>query len=392
MGYKQHVKNHEKFNMTAYSLPILGRKLYVASSPQLASSIFQKRTLSFEPLIDTFVRTLVGMEGHGMELWTNPEFRTAIFKVLYKGLTGPSLNDLTTSGVSHLASFLNKKPLDQFDSKDLHCWTRETVSKAIMGGFYGKLSPWEDSAVMRSFWVYHDDMYRLFPGVAPSVIASKAFKARNEVIEALESYIRREEDFGAEVPLFTRDRFGAERKFGMSVHNSAKIEILLATALANISTLVFWLLSNIYSQPALLAKIRLELLSGAVTENQTDENGVEMTLHLGNLKEHCPLLLSSAQETERYNIVDNITRTVMTDTTISDDDRSYLLKKGNNVQMPLSILHSDAKVWGDKPESWQGDRFLNLGYNTSSPPGFLPFGGGKHIWYVNGFSLVGEPY
>ncbi|KAJ3941460.1 uncharacterized protein N0V96_008169 [Colletotrichum fioriniae] len=259
--------------------------------------------------------------------------------------------------------------LDQFGPRDLYCWTRETVSRAIMGGFYGK--------------IYHDDMYRLFPGIAPSVIASKAFKARTEVIEALEAYIRREEDFGAEVPQFTRDRFAAERKFEMSMHNSAKIEILLATALANISTLTFWLLSNIYSQPDLLAHIRTELLSAAVTTNRTDQNHVEMTLHLGKIKEHCPLLLSCAQETERHNIVDNITRTVMTDTTISDGGRSYLLKKGNNVQMPLSILHSDAKVWGANPESWQGDRFLNLGYNASSPPGFLPFGGGKHVWYVD---------
>ncbi|KAI3552759.1 prostacyclin synthase [Colletotrichum abscissum] len=379
MGYKQHVKNHEKFNMTAYSLPILGSKLYVASSPQLASSIFQKRTLSFEPLIDTFVRTLVGMEGRGMDLWTNPEFRTAIFKVLYKGLAGPSLIDLTRSGVSNLATSLDEIPFDQLEPRDFYCWTRETVSRAVMRGFYGKLSPWENSGVMQSFWIYHDDMHRLFPGFAPSVIASKAFKARTEVIEALEAYIKREEDFGAEVPQFTKDRFGAERKFGMSIHNSAKIEILLATALANISTLVFWLLSNIYSQPNLLASIRTELLNAAVTEKRTDQDHIEMTLHLGKIKEHCPLLLSSAQETERHNIVDNITRTVMTDTTISDDGRSYLLKKGNNIQMPLSVLHSDEKVWGANPESWQGDRFLELGYNASSPPGFLPFGGGKHV-------------
>lgn len=138
--------------MTAYSLPILGSKLYVASSPQLASSIFQKRTLSFEPLIDTFVRTLVGMEGHGMELWTNPEFRTTIFKVLYKGLSGPSLTDLARLGVTNLANSLNEMSLDQFGPRDLYCWTRETVSRAIMGGFYGKLSPWENTAIMQSFW------------------------------------------------------------------------------------------------------------------------------------------------------------------------------------------------------------------------------------------------
>ncbi|OHF03754.1 prostacyclin synthase [Colletotrichum orchidophilum] len=380
LGYKQNVKNHEKFNMLAYSLPILGGNLYVASSPQLASSIFQKRTLSFEPLIDRFVRTLVGMEGHGMELWTNPAFRTAIFKVLYKGLTGPSLNELTKSAVSHLATSLNKMPLDQRESIDFHCWTRETLSKTIMGGFYGKLSPWEDPMVMRSFWIYHDDMHKLFPGIAPSVIASKAYKARTKVIEALEAYIRSEKDFGAEVAQFTRDRFSAERTFEMSIHNSAKIEILLATALANVSTLVFWLLSNIYSQPELLAKIREELINAAVTgESPNKGEEVQMTLHLGKIKEHCPLLLSCAQETERHYIVDNIVRTVMSDTTISDGNRSYLLRKGNNVQMPLSILHNDARVWGANPESWKGDRFLNMGYNAASPPGFLPFGGGKHI-------------
>ncbi|KAK1452763.1 hypothetical protein CCUS01_10637 [Colletotrichum cuscutae] len=138
--------------MTAYSLPILGGKLYVASSPKLASSILQKRTLSFEPLIDTFVRTLVGMEGREMDLWTNPEFRTAIFKVLYKGLAGPSLIDLTRSGVSNLATSLDEIPFDQLEPRDFYCWTRETVSRAVMRGFYGKSSPWENSGVMQSFW------------------------------------------------------------------------------------------------------------------------------------------------------------------------------------------------------------------------------------------------
>ncbi|KAK6208612.1 prostacyclin synthase [Colletotrichum tabaci] len=378
--YQYHVNNHKKYNLSAYTLPILGGKLYVASSPQLAASVFEKRTLSFEPLIDSFVRTLVGLDGQGMQLWTDPEFRTAIFRVLYRGLGGQSLADLTTGAVSKAANYFNELPPGQLEVVDFYVWIRKVVATNVMGGFYGDLSPFSDPRVLQSFWTYHDEMHKLLPGIAPSLVAANAYGARTEVIKALETYIRKENDFGDDVPQFTRDRFSAERKFGMSIHDSAKIEVLLATALANVPTLTYWLITHVYNQPELLARIREELLGAVVQDDSTSATELQMTLRLGGIKDRCPLLSSCLQETQRHNIVDSITRTVMKDTAVSDGGRSYLLKAGNSVQMPLSVLHANPNVWGDDADDWVGERSLKLGYMSSPPPGFHPFGGGKHIW------------
>lgn len=133
-------------------MPILGGKLYVASSPQLAASVFEKRTLSFEPLIDGFVRTLVGLDGQGMQLWTDPEFRTAIFRVLYRGLGGQSLADLTTGAVSKAANYFNELPPGQLEVVDFYGWIRKVVATNVMSGFYGDLSPFSDPKVLQSFW------------------------------------------------------------------------------------------------------------------------------------------------------------------------------------------------------------------------------------------------
>ncbi|KAF6809128.1 prostacyclin synthase [Colletotrichum sojae] len=362
--------------MPTYTLPILGGKLYVTTSAKVASSIFQKRTLTFEPLIDTFVRSLVGMDGRGMELWTSPDFRGAIFKVLYRGLSGQPLADLTASASANVAGFLNSMSQDELRVDNFYGWTRRVVSESVMGGFYGSLSPWRDPEVMDSFWTYSDELHKLLPGIAPSLVASKAYRARTKLIAAVEAYIQKESEFGDEVLQFTRDRFSTGREFGMSVRDSAKIEVLLATALANIPTLTYWLLANVYRNPRLLAELREELMRAV---DVTD--GSRMTLRVGQLKDRCPLLVSCVRETQRHTIVDSISRVVAADTTVSDGSRSYLLRKGFSVQMPLSVLHADPGVWGADPDGWVGDRFVRLGYDASSPspPGFLPFGGGKHI-------------
>ncbi|TQN68784.1 hypothetical protein CSHISOI_06692 [Colletotrichum shisoi] len=134
------------------------------------------------------------------------------------------------------------------------------------------------------------------------VAAANAYEARTQVIKALETYIRRKKDFGDDVPQFTRDRFGAERKFGMSIHDSAKIEVLLAAALANVPTLTYWLITHIYNQPELLARMREEVLGAVVQDDSICATGLQMTLRLGGIKIQCPLalLVSSRDATAQH--------------------------------------------------------------------------------------------
>ncbi|OBR05616.1 Prostacyclin synthase [Colletotrichum higginsianum IMI 349063] len=87
-----------------------------------------------------------------MQLWTDPEFRTAIFRVLYRGLGGQSLADLTTGAVSKAANYFNELPPGQLEVVDFYVWIRKVVATNVMSGFYGDLSPFSEPRVLQSFW------------------------------------------------------------------------------------------------------------------------------------------------------------------------------------------------------------------------------------------------
>lgn len=103
-------------------------------------------------------------------------------------------------------------------------------------------------------------------------------------------------------------------------------------------------------------------------------------MNVAQLTSHCPLLVSTWQETLRVTAATVATRTVTEDTLLND---TYLLKKGGFIQMACGPMHLSPLIWGDDAASFDAARFtssstapLSSKEKKQRKTGFAPFGGG----------------
>ncbi len=167
---------------------------------------------------------------------------------------------------------------------------------------------------------------------------------------------------------------GIGKKYGLSTDALARIDIGLAQALlVNTVPITTWMLLRIFSNPALLGKLRVEV-ARLLIDNVSDSNQNQGLLDFTRIKEDCPLLVSTWQEILRMNSYLPSGRTVLQDTIVQD---KYLLKKGATVFIFSGVLHSDAKSWGADVAEFNPRRFLKEGSHAKvHPAAFRPFGGG----------------
>lgn len=124
---------------------------------------------------------------------------------------------------------------------------------------------------------------------------------------------------------------------------------------------------------------------------------------MNHLRDKCPLILATWQETLRLRANVAAVRLVFKDTKISDN---YLLKAGSLVQMPSNVLNLDPQTLGADALEYSPARFLES--DTNSPPitttgekkreskrnGFLTFGTspwicpGRHFATVEALALI----
>lgn len=153
--------------------------------------------------------------------------------------------------------------------------------------------------------------------------------------------------------------------------------------LVNTAPAAFWTLFFIYSTPGLLDDIRSEIDSIVISTDNGD--GLLRSVDLKSLKQHCPLLISTFQETLRYCSIGTSVRQVMEDTVL---DGQWLLRKDSIVQMPSRIIHKDGSIWGTDVDEFNPRRFTkdpqaqksdSGAKKRPSPAAFRAFGGGTTL-------------
>ena len=222
----------------------------------------------------------------------------------------------------------------------------------------------------------------LLVGVLPFITARKGIAGREIVAKAFEQYYR--DDGLMEGSIFAKKRYEVAEKNGVALEDIARLEVAGVIALvANSSPVAFWAIFFIYSTPGLLDDIRREIDAIVVTNNEGHE--IKHSLDIKTLKEQCPLLTSTFQETLRYHSIGTSVREVMENTVL---DGQWLLKKGAMVQMPSRIIHKDPSLWGSDVEEFNPRRFMkDAGAQRSdstarkrpSPACFRAFGGGTTL-------------
>lgn len=234
----------------------------------------------------------------------------------------------------------------------------------------------------------------------PSLLAPKAYWAREKVAVAFQEYfLTAGIDRASPVAKYL---YESQRKHGVSTADMGRIA--LGTALGSLLSTIpatFWVLLMIYTHTTdhapLLDEIRAEVDAITVVSKADHHGGRKVTcrIDLIDVAHHCPLLVSTIQETIRWRSVNQSLRMVTEDTVLAD---RWLLRKGAFVQMPAHVLHRNRSIWGADADQFRPRRFMADDSSHVRVPGrFLrSFGGGnvlcpgRHFGETFSFPLCGH--
>lgn len=172
-----------------------------------------------------------------------------------------------------------------------------------------------------------------------------------------------------------RGRYRIATERNIPVPEIARFETGVALAvLLNTGPATFWMVLMAYLTPGLRDELRAEI--DACTETTVEDGATTKSLDILNLKQSCPLLLSTYQEVLRYFHVGTLVRQVTEDTYLGQ----WLLKKGAMVHMPSRAIHHDPRVYGPTASEFKPRRFLpSEKKNRPKDYCFRGFGGGKNL-------------
>jgi len=208
----------------------------------------------------------------------------------------------------------------------------------------------------------------------PAFLAWESIEARERIAKAFTQYFKA--GGHNEGSALVRARYEHSHEHGVPLEDIARSEVGGSIAsLSNTSPATFWMQYHIYSDPALLEDCRKELCNVVNEDTTTLTDGEHIkirTIDLSQVKQSCPLLLSTLQEVLRVHTIGISARLVMEDHML---DNKYLLRKGNTVLMPGPVQHTDTNTWGHNADRFDHRRFLpeNRRHN---PVAFRGFGGG----------------
>lgn len=139
--------------MPICTLPILGGKLYVINSPDLAHAAIRNRALSFEPYVTDFIRKLTDVGDIAMKIYENPAFFSQWLKIVYSSLTGEHLMGINSTTLQIVTSALNEISPDGIAIPDLFVWTRDLMTLASTTSLLGSKNPWRlDKRLFSAYW------------------------------------------------------------------------------------------------------------------------------------------------------------------------------------------------------------------------------------------------
>lgn len=205
--------------------------------------------------------------------------------------------------------------------------------------------------------------------IAGWLTARKAWKARELLVKSFLQYYQ-ERGHEDSSPL-AYARWKIQLGGGATLENIARLEAVMGLGiLSNTIPTGFWAIFDICSRPPLLEDIRNEILQNALS---IDSSGLHV-LDLANIRNNCPLLLSSFQETLRVRSNAGQVRVVYEDTTLND---RWLVKKGSIALMPAATINRNRSAWGSTVEEFDPRRFIGLSEQTDKrqkASAFLSFG------------------
>ena len=380
-GAKYYTSLEKKYSLPIYALPVLTGRLYMVTSPEWAQAIHRAhKTMQFNELIAPAMKSLFALDEPSMEIvntnkngedgtWESIllEIHDMLFSVL---APGPDLDSVNHGILSKLMPDVNQLAKGGSTSTTkLWYWLRHRLSIAGVETIWGPRSPFSRHPEMEEdFWTFEASAGALAMAPYPYMFARKGYKARERLFEIFEEYVEAGGYKDAETSQLAKNRVSINMdKYGLSKRMFAQGECsLLFGALLNTIPTGFWLISHIFSDKALLARVRAEV-DGCISIGDTPNRRI---INVPELRTSSVLLAACFRETLRVAGGVNSSRWVAADTTVTNTStgESYVLKKGSVVQIASNVIHQRS-LWGDDPQVFDPTRFLSTAEKAKSEAG-----------------------
>ncbi|KAB8251166.1 cytochrome P450 [Aspergillus flavus] len=368
-----------KNRLPAFTMDMLYTKVYIIASPELVSAVRRSRNaMSFGPLFANVAENGGGINGRGMQLLRDKEYggqgvgqQTA--DSMHPALLGSGLDQMNGKMIAVLKTIIDELASQPDNVVDLYEWCSHAVTVASTDAVYGPLNPYRSESNRRAFWAIESNLSLLMMNVVPWITARKPWKGREQLTQAFIQYYQADGHLDSSQLAYTR--WKVQHEAGAAIEDIARLEALTALGiLSNTVPTCFYFLFDIFSRPDLLGKIRDEILDGAFS---VDSAGVH-TLDLADIRERCPIFVSTFQETLRTRSNSGQLRVVQKDTLLDDH---LLVKAGSIILMPAAVINKHPSVWGADAGTYDPERFSKIdpAQKRSKASGFMSFGSSPHI-------------
>ena len=369
-----------------------GSRIYIVRDPSLAALVQRTaRALSFTPLVPTVTKYVLSLDTRTVDIvkqnldplpGEERGFLAEMHNMLYTYLgPGGHLNEMSRAATQDLyeqvIAYFNGLGSQPGGSEvvDLLAWVRHFVAGGTAMFLYGPENPFEiDPTLEEAFWDFDQGLGGLLMGIAPSLMAARAYNGREKLARALDEYLRN--GCHNKASRIVQNRIDIARKYDWATDMTARSELsFLFAGIVNTATTIFWVILQIFSRPALLTKIRSELEEARGKSETVSGKGA---LSSNVVKERCPNLVAVFRECLRVGSENFSTRLVGEDMMLAGN---YFLHSGSVVQITGSVIHADENIWGADVAVFNHERFLRKREAKPSvhPAAFRAFGGGKTL-------------
>ncbi|KAM4067571.1 cytochrome p450 [Hirsutella rhossiliensis] len=374
----------QKTGLPIYQIPVPSGKIAIAGTPEVLSSIDKSpRAVAFVPIAARVIERLSGLSPQGSKILLDKTvgedrwegYMYEVSKGVHATLSlGPDLKAITDRVAYDLNDSMRK-----FHGKktrvNVLTWFRHEFGMSSTNGIYGPKNPFKDPKVEAGFWAFDDAITDL--------LVSRHFSPRGHSgrVDAWRGFIEYfkngDHEQGSEL---VKVRHQVALRRGLSVEDTGKLEVtMIIGILTNTVPTIFWAVYYVYRDSALLEKLRQEIAPLAELSIDSETGSKTWTLPVSGLKERCPLLVATINETLRHRTCGISSRMVTEDVLLSD---RYLLKKGTICELPNNVLHSNPAYWGSTVDEFDPTRFLlDAGSKEArrARGAFRPFGGGVSL-------------
>ncbi|KAH7413760.1 cytochrome P450 [Phaeosphaeria sp. MPI-PUGE-AT-0046c] len=384
-NYMKRIANRCKHPI--FTLPMLNGKTYVVTDPTIAQAVQRaSSTLDFDEIIVQATPRLVGLNNESAEILRDPtakqEGRTRMVHrahtMINKPLLAQNIANIAEQQLGHFGDWVNH--IKDGQEVDLYKLITTEVVAASMFSFYGPHNPFAvDPQLIDRFWEWDDGNVEYAMNICRKITARKAYYGMEACVQGFLEYT--ENGLHSEAQPFLAERRDMHFEGGITPVEHARLEMGIAIGFnSNASVTSFWVVNNVFANATLLEQIREEIYNNAFE--------APATIYSSRIRDSCPLINSVWRETMRHIAPMTSARVVLEDTILSD---TYLLRKGNVVQIAGAAVHFDENIWGPDAASFNPHRFVHNWNGVKSgvpvdskasavhPAAYRCFGGGTSL-------------